>query len=89
MPFPLLHQVFVLHSPYHECVHPDRISPETVGIENITVWQVSGRTLPACMTLATTPQKLFVPMELLPSYELGPSQCNYYNYSQEMVLVSV
>jgi len=68
MPFPLLHQVFVLHSPLHECVHPDRISPETVGIENITAWQ-----------------KLFVPMELLPSYELGPSQCNYYNYSQEMV----
>jgi len=68
MPFPLLHQVFVLHSPEHNCTHPDRLTPETVGIDNITVWQ-----------------KLFVPEEMLPSYEMGPSQCNYYNYSDEMV----
>ena len=41
MPFPLLHQVFVLHSPLHNCTHPDRLSPQTVGIDNITVWNVS------------------------------------------------
>jgi len=68
MPFPLLHQVFVLHSPLHTCIHPDRLTPETVGIDNITIWQ-----------------KLFVPEEMLPTYEMGPSQCNYYNYSNEMV----
>jgi len=68
MPFPLLHQVFVLHSPLHTCIHPDRLTPETVGIDNITIWQ-----------------KLFLPEEMLPTYEMGPSQCNYYNYSNEMV----
>lgn len=67
MPFPLLHQVFVLHTPLFDCLHPEHISHETVGI-NKTVWQ-----------------DLFVPKEMLPTYEMGPSVCNYYNYSQEMI----
>merc|ERR1719195_903064 len=37
MPFPLLHQMFVLHVPAHECVHPQEITAETLGI-NATVW---------------------------------------------------
>ena len=39
MPFPLLHQMFVLHVPAHECVHPQEITAETLGI-NATVWAV-------------------------------------------------
>eukprot|EP00092_Neocalanus_flemingeri_P014336 GFUD01015463.1.p1 GENE.GFUD01015463.1~~GFUD01015463.1.p1 ORF type:complete len:584 (+),score=109.85 GFUD01015463.1:144-1895(+) len=67
MPFPLLHQVFVLHTPKFDCVHPEEIRPETLGL-NKTIWQ-----------------ELFVPKEFLPTYEMGPSVCNYYNYSQEMI----
>ena len=39
MPFPLLHQMFVLHVPAHTCVHPEEITAESLGI-NETVWQV-------------------------------------------------
>ena len=39
MPFPLLHQMFVLHVPAHTCVHPEEITAEALGI-NETVWQV-------------------------------------------------
>ena len=39
MPFPLLHQMFVLHSPDYECVPPEQISAQTLGI-NITQWKV-------------------------------------------------
>jgi len=67
MPFPLLHQVFVLHTPAFDCVHPEEIRPETLGM-NKTIWQ-----------------ELFVPKEMLHTYEMGPSVCNYYNYSQEMI----
>jgi len=38
MPFPLLHQMFVLHVPAHTCVHPEQITAEALGI-NETVWQ--------------------------------------------------
>ena len=38
MPFPLLHQMFVLHVPAHTCVHPEEITAESLGI-NETVWQ--------------------------------------------------
>ena len=39
MPFPLLHQMFVLHSPDYECVPPEEISAHTLGI-NTTQWKV-------------------------------------------------
>ena len=39
MPFPLLHQMFVLHSPDYECVPPEEISAQTLGI-NTTQWKV-------------------------------------------------
>ena len=39
MPFPLLHQMFVLHSPDYECVPPEQISAQTLGI-NTTQWKV-------------------------------------------------
>ena len=39
MPFPMLHQVFVLHAPSYECVHPAEISADTLQL-NETVWQV-------------------------------------------------
>jgi len=68
MPFPLLHQVFVLHTPTFDCIHPEEIRPETLGL-NKTVWQ-----------------ELFLPKEMLPTYEMGPSTCNYYNFSQEMIV---
>jgi len=68
MPFPLLHQVFVLHTPTFDCIHPEEIRPETLGL-NKTVWQ-----------------ELFLPKEMLQTYEMGPSTCNYYNFSQEMIV---
>ena len=35
----MLHQVFVLHAPSYECVHPAEISADTLQL-NQTVWQV-------------------------------------------------
>lgn len=69
MPFPLLHQVFVLHTPQFECIHPDRVTMETVGINNISIWQE-----------LFVPQEMSPT-----TYALAPSVCNYYNYSQEMI----
>ena len=39
MPFPMLHQMFVLHSPEHSCNHPPIMEAENMGI-NQTIWQV-------------------------------------------------
>ena len=39
MPFPMLHQVFVLHAPSYDCLHPEEISANTLGI-NQTEWKV-------------------------------------------------
>ena len=39
MPFPLLHQVFVLHTPNFECVPPEHLNHDALGM-NKSVWQV-------------------------------------------------
>jgi len=38
MPFPLLHQVFVLHTPNFECVPPEHLNHDALGM-NKSVWQ--------------------------------------------------
>jgi len=38
MPFPMLHQVFVLHAPSYECVHPENITADSLNM-NLTEWQ--------------------------------------------------
>jgi len=65
MPFPMLHQMFVLHTPNFDCIHPEDASHESLGI-NFTQWQT-----------------IFLPTELLPSHTMGPSVCNYYNFTSE------
>ena len=40
MPFPMLHQMFVLHTPNFDCIHPEDTSHESLGI-NFTQWQVT------------------------------------------------
>jgi len=65
MPFPMLHQMFVLHTPNFDCIHPEDTSHESLGI-NFTQWQT-----------------IFLPTELLPSHTMGPSVCNYYNFTSE------
>jgi len=67
MPFPMLHQMFYLHSPAFECIHPEEISPATLGINNQT-WK-----------------EIFLPIEFLPTYTMGPSVCNYYNFSSSQL----
>merc|ERR1719234_3071851 len=34
----MLHQVFVLHAPSYECIHPENISANTLNMNN-TQWQ--------------------------------------------------
>ena len=80
MPFPLLHQMFVLHVPAHTCVHPEQITAEALGI-NETVWQVIHER--KCWILAKT--KIIFKGIFLPMGYQGPSQCSYYNFTSENV----
>jgi len=68
MPFPLLHQVMVLHVPKHDCQPVDQPSYQDMDM-NMTDWQ-----------------DIFLPQELLPDWSgMGPSSCNYYNYTAEQL----
>ena len=65
MPFPLLHQVFVLHAPTHSCLHPASLLAEQQTLDiNRSSWET-----------------IFLPQEMLPDYTMGASVCNYYNFS--------
>ena len=65
MPFPLLHQVFVLHAPTHSCLHPASLLAEQETLDiNRSSWET-----------------IFLPQEMLPDYTMGASVCNYYNFS--------
>jgi len=73
MPFPLLHQVLVLHAPKHECIPVDNSGTPIWTAEvmnmNKTEWQ-----------------QIFLPVEMAPDYSgMAPSSCNYYNISEENV----
>jgi len=69
LPFPLLHQVLVLHAPKHECLLPPAVpTPSDLGI-NQTVWQ--------SMFL---PSELLPDMS-----GVGPSSCNYYNFTSSQL----
>lgn len=66
MPFPLLHQVLVLHAPAHECVPPPELpGPESVGM-NLTEWQ-----------RVFLPQEMLPDWS-----GMGPSACKYYNFTE-------
>ena len=67
MPFPLLHQVFVLHAPTHSCLHPASLLAEQQTLDiNRSSWET-----------------IFLPQEMLPDYTMGASVCNYYSYEEQ------
>ena len=84
MPFPLLHQMFVLHVPAHTCVHPKEITAKALGI-NETVWQVGASM--SILILNIFQHKVIFKGIFLPMGYQGPSQCSYYNFSSENVTI--
>jgi len=75
MPFPLLHQVLVLHAPKHECIPLDDFGAPRWTAEEMNMTK-------------TAWQEIFLPTEMAPDYSgMAPSSCNYYNISEENVQV--
>merc|ERR1712001_291451 len=73
MPFPLLHQVLVLHAPKHECVPLDAAGAPRWTAEDMNMNK-------------TDWQQIFFPTEMAPDYSgMAPSSCRHYNISDEDV----
>ena len=81
MPFPMLHQVFVLHAPSYECVHPENFSARNFGM-NDSAWQVRPSFVRS-ICYQNIFQEIFIPVEFsAATHTMAPSECNYLSYGE-------